>query len=133
MGPSERVTWLEHRGAKLLSVDLRSAQRGDQLLALAAYAAELEGAPLPGLDVLVLGDDSLDYHPDLATRAKSLMASQESKIRRSAFLGFSGIARVAFDGFFESARVLGRSLPDRGRHFALGEREAALDWLASGE
>jgi hypothetical protein len=43
----------------------------------------------------------------------------------------SGIARVAFDGFFSTERLLGKDVEGRGRHFDALDLESALQWLAS--
>jgi hypothetical protein len=126
----QRVVWLERSGRKILSVDLRSATREEQLQVVDAYVSALERSP-ERISLLVRGDGKLEYYPDMSTRLKALMAVQENRLRRSALVGFAGIVRVAFDSFFVAARLLGKDVQDRGRHFEDAELEAALDWLAA--
>ena len=128
---SSRITWLTHSGTQILCVDLRSSNWQDQLAALEGYVDGLRQAPAGGLNVMVLGDSEVAFHPDINTRTKHVMANQTNQVRRSALVGFSGISRVAFDGFFSAWRMMGGETQDRGRHFEASEQDAALDWLAA--
>jgi hypothetical protein len=127
--PTPRISWIQHGGTRVLGVDLRSSNREDQIQMVEAYTAALGERPDERLNVLVLGDAGVEYFPDMSTRLKAVMALQEKRIRRSALVGFGGIARVAFDSALLTARLLGKDVHGRGRHFDAGDREAALNWL----
>ena len=132
MDSTQRVIWIVHDGARILKVDLRSTVREEQLSSLEAFAGALAQSPDEKVDVLVLGDAGMDYFPDVSTRTKALMAGLENKIRRSVLLGFSGITRVAFDGFFNTARLMGQDVEERGRHYEAQDMDSALQWLSTG-
>ena len=88
--------------------------------------AALEGKPENSTRVLVQASD-FEFHPDVITKARSSMMQQQGKVRRSALVNMGGILKVAFEGYYEVAKILGLVLTEHGKHFKT--EEEALAWL----
>jgi hypothetical protein len=124
---SKRVQWIQYKGKRLFQVDIRSANRDEQLEALASYSALLKSEPDASVRLLVLAGE-FDFHPDVITKAKAHLLDGQPKVLRSALVGVDGILKVAIEGFIAMARLLGMAMnQDRGRHFE--NEDEAKDWL----
>lgn len=126
---SKRVQWVQHRGQRIFLVDIRSANRDEQLEALQAYSSHLKAEPDNSVRLLVLAGE-FDFHPDVITKAKAHLLDGQPKVVRSALVGVDGILKIAIEGFITMARFLGMPMnQDRGRHF--DNEEEAKEWLIS--
>lgn len=125
---NKRLQWTSHRGQKVLQIDLRNFGREEQLETAEAYAKLLGAEPEGSVRILVMGGGGFEFHPDLLPKVKAQLLQVQSKVKRSALVGFDGILKVAIDGFFTLARFLGMTVnDDRGRHF--DREDEALEWL----
>ena len=126
---SNRIQWIQHKGKRILQLDMRALSRDEQLALLSAYSTLVRQEPDLSVLLLVIAGE-FEFHPDIVTKAKTHMLEGQPKIVRSALVGVEGILKVAFDGFFAMARLLGMAInPDRGRHFE--NVNEAKDWLVS--
>jgi len=126
MEQARSVIWKEHQGKAYLSIDLRHLNRDGQINVLAAYVVALEGKPENSVPVLVQASD-FQFHPDVITKARSSMMLQQGKVRRSALVNMDGILKIAFEGYYEVATMMGFVVTERGKHFKT--EEEALAWL----
>lgn len=129
MPVDKRVYFKEHHGKQVLHIDLRGAQRDGQLAVLESCAAAVANLPENSARLLVLAEDGFDFYPEVATKARSVMAESMPKVMRSALLGLEGIVKVAFDTYYQGARLMGHEVDEHGRHFKSDDLNAALDWL----
>lgn len=123
------VTWKEQQGRPYLCVDLRNLSRDGQLQALSDYVKALEGHADQSVAVLVLASE-FEFHPEVITKARGIMLQHQAKVKRSALVNMGGILKIAFEGYYEVAKLLGLVLNEHGRHFKT-EAEA-LAWLLQG-
>ena len=125
----QRTQWIQHKGKRIFLVDVRSADREEQLALLKEYSSILVKEPDASVRLLVLAG-SLDFHPDVITKAKSYLLEGQPKVIRSALVGVDGIFKVAIEGFVTLARFLGMTMTqDRGKHF--DTEDEAKDWLVA--
>jgi hypothetical protein len=126
---TDRVGWIQYKGHRIFQVDVRSANREEQLVALARYSALLKTEPDASVRLLVLAGE-FDFHPDVITKAKTHLLDGQPKVLRSALVGVDGILKIAIEGFVSMAQFLGMTMnQDRGRHFE--NEDEAKEWLIS--
>lgn len=120
------VGWKEQNGKPYLKIDLRNLDRDGQVKAVEGFARAVEDRPDGTVTVLVLASE-FEFFPDVITKARAIMLQHQGKIRRSALVNMGGILKIAFDSYYEVARLLGMVLNESGRHFKT--EEEALAWL----
>jgi hypothetical protein len=126
---NRRLQWIQHKGKRILQVDARNVGREEQAELGPAYAAAFEKEKEGSVLVLVVAE-GFDFYSDLMIKHKRHLLSAQPKVRRSALVGVTGILKVALEGFYSMARLLGLNVSDeRGRHFKTVEE--AKDWLVS--
>ena len=129
-GPSEpgRLAWSEHRGLRVLTVDLRDLDRDGMLALTDAYGRQLRPLPPASVRLLVLYGP-VEFHPEALTRGRSVMLEVSSRVLRSATVGPAGMMSQAIERYIDTASLLGQDLRQRGRAYPEGDERRALDWL----
>jgi hypothetical protein len=120
------VVWKEQHGKPYLSIDLRHLDREGQITAIEGFARAVEDKPEASVAVLVLASE-FEFFPEVVTKARAIMLQHQSKTRRSALVNMGGILKIAFDSYYEVAKLLGMVLNESGQHFKT--EEEALVWL----
>jgi hypothetical protein len=124
----KRLRWTEHAGKKILRMDVLGAKREEQLELLTEYSAMLRGEPDGSVRLLVVAGP-IEFHSDIAVKAKGVLLGAQPKILRSALVGVEGIFKVTVESFYTVARLLGMNVhEDRGHYF--DTEDEAKAWLA---
>jgi hypothetical protein len=116
-----RITWITHKGKKILSCDYQGAPTEEIIKSFKIANNTMFRSPVP---LLVLSDFSDTEITGEAVRylknAESRQAAE--KMKKSAVLGIDGVKRVLLN-FYNAA--------NGGKARAFGSREEALDWLVA--
>ena len=114
----ERVTWIMHRGVKILSIDLSYLRCDGDLLSEIEKAAELMKT---NTEVRYLLDLTGNYIPGMVVlKGMNMIRPAEKNMFRGAFLGLTG---------YKEAIIKTITFVDGHSEF-FRERQAALDFLS---
>jgi hypothetical protein len=121
--PSERLNVIKHQGHPIYSIDFRYCTAKELLALLDRVRVEV-ARHAPG-SLLILADyTGAKIDKAVATRIKEVLVLDRPYVKRSAWVGTESLPRVFYEHFKTFSQ---RDLP------VFKTREAALEWLVSGE
>lgn len=120
--PNDRVTWIEHKGARILYYDWSNIQDYDRAVAVVQASAEPIRREPPGSVLVLTNVEGSRFNKKVLDAVLELMNGNKPYVKASAIAGMNGIMRAALG-------ALGK-LTSRRLHGAPSLAEAK-DWLAS--
>jgi hypothetical protein len=117
-----RCGFVDHRGARLLIVDVSGVREAEEILAMIAHTESLIQAEARGSVRVVMVVRGFTFDRRSAAAIKGIFARAQPWIRASALVGVAGLQKVLLQVLNQVARR------ERGLFDTL---DAAKDWLAT--